>query len=163
MTDTKIEWTPMLWERFVSNIAFAGPDECWRWTAGCFHGGYGQFRLRHKKVKAHRAYYEHEVAAIPPGMILCHRCNNPPCCNPAHLFVGTNADNTADCKRKGRLKSSPPPGRSGESNPSARMTLNAVELIRLERKGGATYADIAAKFNISQSQARNIVTRKCWK
>ncbi|MEO0085709.1 MAG: HNH endonuclease signature motif containing protein [candidate division WOR-3 bacterium] len=76
------------------------PHECWPWT-GCRHPtlGYGFFRGDY----AHREAYRRAYGPIPNGMCVCHRCDNPECCNPAHLFVGTHRDNIQDSIRKGRF------------------------------------------------------------
>jgi hypothetical protein len=78
------------------------PDACWPWI-GSTTNGYGRFHNRNKPFLAHRVAYEMVYGPIPPGMFVCHHCDNPPCCNPAHLFLGTGADNMRDASRKGRL------------------------------------------------------------
>lgn len=94
--------------RFWKRVATAGPDECWEWT-GSRHkrGGYGQVTATINGVrrpwKAHRIAWElANTAEVPEGLEVCHTCDNPPCCNPTHLFVGSHADNMADMKSKGR-------------------------------------------------------------
>jgi hypothetical protein len=86
---------------------------CWIWTAHCLPQGYGQFALTcNKPVKAHRFAYEVTYGAIPAGLMVCHRCDNPSCVRPKHLFLGTAKDNTHDSIRKSRAY-------VGQSGPSA--------------------------------------------
>ena len=95
-------------ERFWDKVSRAGPEECWPWT-GTLGGsnGYGAFWLDGHQVPAHRYSLALSGIEIPPGMIVMHSCDNPPCVNPAHLSVGTNADNTADMFAKGRQGTRP--------------------------------------------------------
>lgn len=82
-------------------------DGCWEWKAGKFRYGYGAFSLKEKLLKAHRVSYELAYGPIPEGMYVCHHCDNPPCVNPTHLFIGTPQDNMTDKIRKGRLVACP--------------------------------------------------------
>jgi hypothetical protein len=80
---------------------------CWIWTGATVDGGYGQFSLGRDGYasvvqQAHRWSYEHFVGAIPDGMCVLHRCDTPACVNPEHLFLGTQSDNMADMRAKGR-------------------------------------------------------------
>jgi hypothetical protein len=85
-------------------VAIGAPDECWNWTgAKLKSGGYGAFRLDGLTLRAPRVAWALTHGGESPGQLfVCHRCDNPPCCNPRHLFLGTAKDNTDDKDRKGR-------------------------------------------------------------
>ena len=77
-------------------------DECIEWSGSRNKDGYGQKHKNGKTQQAHRLAYECAFGTIPAGMLVCHSCDNPPCINPAHLFLGTNQDNIRDSVEKGR-------------------------------------------------------------
>ena len=90
-------------ERFWAKVdRSGGPDACWIWTGGRKGRGYGEFYKDHRLLGAHRVAWELAIGPIPNGLDCLHSCDNPPCCNPAHLFLGTQADNNADMVAKGR-------------------------------------------------------------
>ena len=102
-----IRGTPQ--ERFWSYVKKT--PHCWLWTASKIGKGYGNFSRSPKEAPrttyAHRLSYEWEVGPIPSGMMVCHRCDNPLCVRPSHLFLGTNTDNMHDASIKGRLVREP--------------------------------------------------------
>lgn len=89
-------------ERFDAKVDKSGPGGCWVWTGKRSREGYGRFSLDGRLVNAHRWSWERAVGPIPNGLLVCHHCDNPPCVNPEHLFVGTIQDNTRDMLAKGR-------------------------------------------------------------
>jgi len=92
-------------ERFWSKVDVRGRDECWEWQASGSKG-YGRLMMDGVTWGAHRLAFTLVKGRIPDGMCVLHSCDNPPCCNPAHLFIGTHADNMRDMAKKGRSSSS---------------------------------------------------------
>jgi HNH endonuclease len=90
-------------ERFWAKVdRSAGPDGCWPWTGARFWFGHGAIKIDGRPWGAHRIAWELTNGPIPDGLQANHRCDNPPCCNPAHLFLGTQLDNVRDMDAKGR-------------------------------------------------------------
>lgn len=144
-------------ERFWSKVAKGGG--CWEWTRYREPDwGYGIFRAvpGESMQKAHRVSWEIAHGPIPEGMQVCHRCDNPPCVRPDHLFLGTHLDNMRDRNAKGRQSrdgSTP-----GENSTSAKLTDEQVKDIRDRYlAGGVLQQDLAAEYNISQTQISRIV------
>lgn len=142
-------------DRFWSKVDRKSDGECWLWTASCNYSddrGYGQFWLtRSKSIKAHRFAYELAFGPIPPGMMVCHRCDVRRCCNPAHLFVGTMADNAQDAYRKGRID---PRGRH------AKLTADIVRHIRHTNRSNAL---LAREFGVSDGCIDRARRGETWK
>jgi hypothetical protein len=151
-------------ERFWSQVRKG--DGCWEWQSGRFSSGYGQYRVGKKKVRTHRFAWEISNGSILVGMHVCHRCDNPICVRPDHLFLGTPLENMQDRDRKGRrVQGRITPGAlAGENNPAAKITRQIAEQIRVEfgSKPQPSKASIARKYKISQSQVRNIIEGRSW-
>ena len=142
--------------RFWSHVE-KSQGGCWRWTAST-RDGYGRFwvkRLEHA-VYAHRASYELVHGTIPAGMHCLHRCDTRSCVNPEHLFLGTNAENTADKVAKGRQW-------RGEKIWTAKLTAEDVREIRSRHAIGDTPTTLAKAFGIGVQHVGRIVRREKWK
>lgn len=156
-------WSAQLPEdRFWSRITKGETDECWPWGGSRHSWGYGTLQWRKKQAYAHRVAWEiAHGGAAPSGMVVCHTCDNPPCCNPRHLFLGTPADNNADAHRKGRAHKLPV--LSGEDHGMSKITEAEVRRIRELYATGLRQVDIADRFGLTQSTISAIVTRRLWK
>lgn len=142
---------------------------CWEWQGGRLKAGYGKIRIGEKHELVHRLMWEiHNNATIPDGMVVMHKCDNPCCCNPTHLQLGTHADNSHDMWNKGRGVSV---GLSGEVNPNVTLTEEAVAKIRKSYVGrqhhtlpktGPTMKELAQKFGVSITQINRILKGESW-
>lgn len=157
-------------DRFWSKVS-RGPD-CWTWGAATDRDGYGWFKRDGRQVYAHRVAYEITNNAQPGALQVCHSCDNPSCVNPAHLFLGTQADNSADMTRKGRqargdrhgARLHPDTVRRGEANlGGGKLTATQVaDIRRIYAAGGSTQTQIAKRFNVTQSLVSAITRRAAW-
>lgn len=145
-------------ERFRAKLAPQDPvSGCIEWTGGKSNG-YGQISRAGKMGQTHCLAWELKHGPIPPGMCVCHRCDNPACCNEEHLFLDTKAGNNADRDAKGRQVTP-----KGEAHGSAKLTEANVAEIRRRLAAGEFQHKIAAAFGISINAVSNIKTGKTWK
>lgn len=146
-----------LLRRFWSRIDTSqGEGACWPWTGGRTARGYGRFRMGGKSVAAHRFALVLSHGQIPPGLSVCHSCDNPPCCNPTHLWVGTAADNAADLNAKGRAS-------RGSMHGRAKLTEGQVLDIRQEySRGSVRQIDLAHRYNVNQVTISAILRGETW-
>jgi hypothetical protein len=136
-----------------------GPDACWPWMGYREAFGHGRFWADGRHQLAHRVAWAFTNGPIAPDVALCHRCDNPPCCNPAHLFEGTRADNIADMVAKGRHRNG---DIRGERNPNAKLTEAAVRQIRADRAAGALLREIAERHGITEGLVSMIARGLLW-
>lgn len=139
-------------------------EGCWIWRALRSDSNYGRFmvsRSPQKLVQAHRLAWELTIGPIPDGLWVLHRCDNPPCVNPAHLFLGTRMDNIRDMHAKGRASGGSVP-RPGEMSPNAKITTEQALEIKRRHRAGEGVTRVAAAFGISRSQVSRIATGKRW-
>lgn len=147
----KIDFRDCGWiGRFWPKVAVGGPDECWPWTACVTHDGYGVLRIAGHNKRAHRLSYELHGGAIPQGMYVLHSCDNPPCCNPAHLRLGTQRDNGADMKARGRC--------SGNGYHTRIHSDGVVNAIRAAVASGEQQKIVAERFGVSRSYVSALIT-----
>jgi hypothetical protein len=134
----------------------AGYDGCWPWRGSCTQGGYGVVSFLGRYTTAHRIAYELDKGEqIPDGIEALHECDNPPCCNPRHVFLGTQKDNIADMHAKGRAGDC---RLFGENHGRAKLKDHQVEEIRDRyRKEGLTQAQLAGIYGIGPSQISRII------
>jgi hypothetical protein len=148
-------------ELFNRHCLKGQPDECWPWMAYRNESNYGQTRIGgrgSKAVLAHRLSWIVHFGEIPVGMHILHKCDNPPCCNPNHLFMGTNYDNILDRVKKGRskpwLKNAP-----REKHPRSKIFSQELkEMIKMRESGGKV-VEIARKFNISHEHCSLLINK----
>jgi hypothetical protein len=150
-------------DRFWEKVSIGGPDECWVWSATRTKDGYGVLikqsapkRLIHL---AHRLSWELHHGPIPGKLHVLHRCDNPPCVNPSHLWLGTQADNNRDrdSKERGGAKGGHVADRRGVKNGNAKLSDAQVLEIIAKRAEGWSQQSIADEYGVGQSQISRIV------
>ena len=150
---------------FWDKVDQQGPDDCWNWKASVNRDGYGQFWIGYTFVPSHRyAYVYHSKKALTPGILICHHCDNPRCCNPNHLFEGTAQDNAKDRISKGRQGNSTPVNPAkGVRHWNSYLHDEDVSKIRRLSKAGVTGAELSKTFRVSRTQISYIIRRINWR
>jgi hypothetical protein len=174
----RVEWDERFWARVDRS---AGPSSCWPWTghrlpcryaAGYGRLGIGDMSKDGRMVLAHRVAWELTRGAIPFGLYVCHRCDNRPCCNPDHLFLGTARDNAMDASIKGRIaritgarhgsKTHPERIARGERHGISKLTEADVRDVRSAIARGAPTRRIAASYSVCKNTVCNIASGRTW-
>ena len=163
-------------ERFWTKVNKNGPTismsigQCWLWTGATYNFGYGVLSVSRLEgnVQAHRFSWQFHFGPIPGDQCVLHKCDNPACVNPDHLFLGTRKINNEDMRLKGRHKNPPynnipPPSHLGAAHPNAKLTDDCVRQIRALRLQGLSNKTLSAMFGVSIPQVWNIVTHRAWK
>lgn len=146
-------------ERFWPKVKKA--EGCWLWLASTNPAGYGMLNINRRPERAHRVAWMLERGPIPHGLHVLHKCDNPPCCNPDHLFLGTQADNMADRNAKGRTRVA-----LGERQ--ARATLTNEQAAKAKAylaqfSGPSADRALAKEFGVSPQTIRGIRSNRTWK
>lgn len=149
------DYFEILKERIQNSVSI---DEkgCWLWMGSKHRQGYGNIRFKKKYGLTHRVTWEIYKGEIPTGMKVCHKCDMPSCCNPEHLFLGSQKDNVNDSQDKGRWKIGNPPRRN-------KLNYEQVQEIKSLNEEGMTRKQIEKKFGISPTCVAKILTGISWK
>lgn len=149
-----------IFERFWNKVDIRGDDECWPWLA-CRVGGYGHIFNDRPRI-AHRVGWELVYGPIPDGLCVLHSCDNPPCCNPEHLFLGTQLDNMKDMTRKGRrlgIRTT-----YGSKHPCSKLSeTDVLEICNLYVSGKYLQKELAHKFGVSRPHISLLVNKRGWR
>ncbi len=148
-------------ERFWSHVNQSGGlDGCWPWMLVTDQNGYGRVRWDRKTLNAHRVAWalDHDLGRMPKLDVM-HLCDNPPCCNPAHLREATESENMQDCFDKGRGLI---PRFQGETHPQAVLSEHDVQVIRQRLRQGETQTAIAREYQVRQTTISRIKLRRTW-
>ena len=149
---------PSLWDRFWKKVDDSGG--CWLWLGSTFPNGYGKISSHGKSLLTHRLSWEIDHRQpVPDGLEVLHRCDNPPCVNPVHLFLGTQAENIADMDAKGRANR---PRLAGEQSPRARLTVLVVREMRRLHALGVGPHRLGSMFGVSVGAACHVIAGRSW-
>lgn len=157
--------------RFWRHVEKGGRHECWPWTGFRLPDGYGRVGFYGVKYLAHRVAYRMRFGDFDPRLVVCHACDNPVCCNPDHLVLGTYWTNVADCKAKGRLATGTRNGRHthpeatarGEWNGAVKLTSAEVRQIRDLRGVKIGVQFLADAYGVTTGQISRVARGKAWR
>lgn len=136
-----------------------GPNACWPWAGSLNRWGYGACQFMGRTSNASRAAFISKNGPVEAGLVVCHRCDYPACCNPSHLYQATQAENLADCRNKGRMVY-----RTGADHhrPCAKLTEETVREARRLYHEGVSQTEIGRRFGMHSSSISRVVRREVW-
>ena len=146
-------------KRFWERVDMTG--ECWNWTGFKDRRGYGMLRFNGGKQLAHRLAFLFTFGTIPDGMFVLHKCDNPSCVNPKHLWLGTQQDNIEDAVRKGRISKAS--RNCGELCANSKLREEDIMMIRARYFLGEKQVDLAMEYEVDRSTISYAVTGRNWK
>lgn len=153
---------PIQADAFWSKVGITdSTKDCWNWLGAKKPTGYGNVRINKKYMLTHRVAFELAHGAIPSPYIVCHICDNPSCCNPAHLMLGTIKSNAADMLIKNRQKKHSISTR-GSKNINSKLTEADIPMIRLLHDKGESQKSIAEIFGVTPPAIRSVLNGKTW-
>jgi hypothetical protein len=147
--------------RYIANNS-AWINGCLEWQRNRDKDGYGRIHFDGRYQKVHRVAYQLLVGPIPEGMLVCHRCDNPPCINPNHLWLGTQLDNQRDKWAKGRAPRPPSGVARGEAIGRSVLTEAGVRDIRRRSAAGEAGKALAREFGVSAFAIRSVLSGRTW-
>lgn len=152
--------TEVQWQSFLERVDQRGENECWEWTGYCHPKGYGQVTFYKDVWKTHRLAYERVYGPIPGRKYVCHKCNNPPCCNPRHLYLGAKGetgqkDNMEQCVRDNRIA-------RGVNHPNCSFTDEQVQEVRHLLAADVAQCEVARRYNVTQQTIGQILFGKSY-
>ena len=159
MTSYQIEALSLLKQR--PHLLWGNVDKlgfCWEWTSRLNRDGYGSIRVGPTSILAHRAAYLMSGGVLEAGNCVCHKCDNPKCCNPSHLFVSDHTGNMLDMRNKGRRKGIG----LGEKNGRAKLTQEFVKEIRVKRASGVLLKELAQMYGVAISTINRASQGENW-
>lgn len=157
-------------KNFWAKIRVCGSEDCWPWTSTTFSFGHGCFYFKYKLFKASRIAYYITYGIDPGNFMVLHNCDNPACCNPKHLSLGTTQDNTRDRTTRGRSaigdkngsRKHPEKLARGERSGMSKLTEYTIKDIKQQHSLGKSGAELAREFGINKSTACRIIKGKSW-
>lgn len=180
-----LTFPPQAIVNFNQRICKGSPDDCWIWIGDTGSNKYGYFSLQGRRYLAHRIAYFFEHPSDSQNLLVCHKCDNPSCCNPNHLFLGTDLDNNRDMVSKGRncsaerfsailkeraargdrngSRTHPEKRLRGENHPASKLLPNQIkEIRRCYSNKEATMQSIADRYHLGLGTVSRIIHRLTW-